>query len=49
MKDDKKKNKNAQGLTALRNQILTPERRKEIASLAARARWGRVKTKEGKK
>jgi len=34
-----KKNRAAQSLTALRNSTLTPERRKEIASGAAKARW----------
>ena len=35
-----KKNAIAQAMTAMRNKKLTPERRKEIAQAAARARWG---------
>lgn len=38
--DKPKKNRAAQSLTALRNQILTPQRRREIAVQAAQARWG---------
>jgi hypothetical protein len=33
------KNSAAQSLTALRNKKLSPKRRKEIASEAAKARW----------
>lgn len=43
-----KKNAAAQALVALRHEKLTPERRKEIATKAAKARWGKAK-KAGKK
>ena len=45
----KKKNEVAQALVALRNKKLTPEQRKEIASKAAKARWGKAAKKAGKK
>jgi len=35
----KKKNPHAQAMVARRNQKLTPERRSEIASNAAKQRW----------
>lgn len=35
-----KKNAVAQAMVAMRNKKLTPERRAEIASHAARKRWG---------
>ena len=41
----KQKNKHAQQLAALRNKALSPERRKQIAKLAATARWGQRKGK----
>jgi hypothetical protein len=39
MKKGKKKNSVAQAMVAMRNKKLTPERRKEIAQAAAKARW----------
>ena len=41
----KKKNAVAQALVAMRNKKLTPERRKEIAQLAAKKRWGKKAAK----
>ena len=35
----KKKNAIAQAMVAMRNKKLSPERRKEIASAAAKKRW----------
>jgi hypothetical protein len=37
----KRKNPAASALARLRAKSLTPERRREIAVLAARARWGK--------
>jgi hypothetical protein len=37
----KKKNAAAQAMVAMRIKKLSPERRSEIASLAARKRWGK--------
>jgi hypothetical protein len=39
----KKKNAGAQALVKLRNKKLSPERRAEIASSAARAKWAKWK------
>lgn len=43
-----KKNAVAQSLVALRNQKLSPERRSEIAKLAAERRWGKQKRTKAK-
>jgi hypothetical protein len=44
-----KKNAIAQAMVAMRNKKLSPERRKEIASQAARTRWeGHAKKKPKK-
>ena len=40
MKKEKPKNAVAQAMVAMRNKKLSPARRKEIASDAAKARWG---------
>jgi hypothetical protein len=42
----KKKNEIAQAMVAMRNKKLSPARRKEIASAAARARWGEKDAKK---
>lgn len=39
MKKEKKKNEVAQAMVAMRNKKLSPARRKEIASAAAKKRW----------
>jgi len=41
-----KKNAVAQAMVAMRNKKLSPERRKEIASQAAQARWAKKKPKK---
>jgi hypothetical protein len=46
----KKKNAVAQAMVAMRNKKLSPARRKEIASAAAKKRWGdrdKAEAKEG--
>lgn len=40
-----KKNKHAQEMVRLRNKKLSPKRRKEIASIASKARWDKEKIK----
>ena len=44
----KKKNEIAQAMVAMRNKKLSPSRRKEIASDAAKARWKDKPAKKGK-
>ena len=47
MKKEKQKNAVAQAMVAMRNKKLSPARRKEIASKAAKARWGDKAKTEG--